>query len=75
MTPDNVRLVCGTVLLVSVLASIVALALHGTVTGIEAMAAIGTIITLGGGAFAVHVGVTAGARAALAPPPTSSSSR
>lgn len=64
-----VQTVAGTVLLISVLASIVALALRGTVTGSDAMVAITAIIGIAGGAFAVHAGVSAGANAAGAPMP------
>ncbi len=66
------QLVCGTLLLLGVIGAIVTLALHGTVAGAEAMVAITAIIGIGGGAFAVHAGVSAGANAAGAPmpPPT-----
>lgn len=67
-TSGNIPIICGTILLIAVLASIVALALHGTIDGTLAMGGIGTIITLGGGAFAVHSGVSAGAKAALTSP-------
>lgn len=63
-TSGTVQVISGTVILVAILAAIVALAWHGTITGTEAMGGIGAIITLGGGALAVHVGVNAGANAA-----------
>lgn len=71
----NIQMICGTVILVAVLASIVALAFHGTITGDVAMAGIGGIITLGGGAFAMHAGVSAGAKAAGPTPPTATSTK
>jgi len=51
-------------LLLSVIAAIVVLAWHGTISGPEAFGALTTIITLGGGALAVHSGAKVGARAA-----------
>ena len=51
-------------LLLGVLVAIVALAWHGTLSGAEAFGALTTIITLGGGALAVHSGAKVGARAA-----------
>lgn len=64
MTNSPITLICGTVVLIGVLASIVALAFHGTVAGSDAMVAITAIIGIAGGAFAVHAGVNAGATAA-----------
>lgn len=61
---DNIQMVCGTVLLLAVLAALVILGLHGTVTGTQVVTALTTIIALSGGAFAVHAGVNAGAKAA-----------
>lgn len=56
--------IAGAVLLLGVLVSIVVLAWHGTLSGAEAFGALTTIITLGGGALAVHSGAKVGARAA-----------
>jgi len=56
--------VAGTVLLIAVIVGIVVLALHGTLSGAEAFGLLTTIITLGGGAMAVHSGAKVGARAA-----------
>lgn len=63
----DVQAAGGFLLLVGVIAAIVVLALHGTITGTQAMTALMAIITLGGGAFAVHAGVSAGSKAAAAP--------
>lgn len=68
---STVTQICGSAILLGVLGAIVALALKGTVTGSDAMVAITAIIGIAGGAFAVHAGVSAGAKAAAAPPPTS----
>jgi hypothetical protein len=59
----------GAVLLLAVIATVALLAWHGTLTGAEAFGALTTIISLGGGAFAVHAGTNAGARAAGASTP------
>lgn len=69
---STVQTIAGTVLLMSVLAAITAMAIVGTVTGSDAMVAITAIIGIAGGAFAVHAGVNAGANAAGSPmpPPT-----
>lgn len=63
-----IQLICGTILLLGVIGSILALALHGTVTGSDAMVAITAIIGIAGGAFAVHSGVNAGSAAANTTP-------
>lgn len=65
--------VSGTLLLLGVLAAITAMAIHGTVTGSDAMVAITAIIGIAGGAFAVHAGVNAGANAANNTTPTDNS--
>jgi uncharacterized protein YaaW (UPF0174 family) len=54
----------GVILLLAVLAVIALLAWHGILSGAEAFGALTTIITLGGGALAVHSGAKVGARAA-----------
>lgn len=54
-------MVCGTVILLAVLGGIFGLAWHGTITGGDAVAIIGTISGVGVGAFGVHAGVKAGA--------------
>jgi hypothetical protein len=54
----------GAALLAAVIAAVVALAWHGTLTGPEAFSVLSTIITLGGGALAVHSGAKVGATAA-----------
>jgi peptidoglycan/LPS O-acetylase OafA/YrhL len=56
--------VAGAVLLLCVIGAVVLLAWHGTLSGAEAFGALTTIITLGGGALAVHSGAKVGARAA-----------
>jgi hypothetical protein len=57
--------ICGAALLTAVLGSIVALALHSTITGGEAITAIGGIVTLAGGIIAHALGVSAGTTAAV----------
>lgn len=66
---NAVQTICGTVLLLAVLALIGTLAIHGSVAGSDAMVAITAIIGIAGGAFAVHAGVNAGANAAGSPMP------
>ncbi len=61
MSSSPVTQISGAVLLLGVLGAIVALALHGTVTGSDAMVAITAIVA----------GVTAGAKAAAPPADTS----
>jgi hypothetical protein len=61
---SDIQTVAGAALLLAVLASVVFLAYHGTLSGAEAFGALTTIITLGGGALAVHSGAKVGARAA-----------
>lgn len=63
--------VCGTVLLLAVLAGIFVLVWHGSVTGEAALAVVATIVGIGGGAFAVHTGTSAGAKAATRKPTSS----
>jgi hypothetical protein len=60
----------GVLILLAVLGSVVVLAWHGTLSGAEAFGALTTIITLGGGALAVHSGAKVGARAAGVSDPT-----
>lgn len=66
---NPVQTICGTVILLAVLALIGALAIQGTVAGSEAMLAITSIISIAGGGFLVHAGVSAGANAAGSPMP------
>ena len=68
-TSSTATIIGGAAILIAVLGAIVALALHGTVTGSEAMVAITAIVGIAGGAFSVHAGVTAGAKAANTTPP------
>lgn len=69
---NHVQIICGTIIVVAVLALIGTLAIQGTVAGSDAMVAITAIIGIAGGAFANHAGVNAGANAAGSPmpPPT-----
>jgi hypothetical protein len=60
--------IAGAVLLLAVIGAVVGLAWHGTLSGAEAFGALTTIITLGGGALAVHSGAKVGARAAGSSP-------
>lgn len=57
-----VNSVCGTVMLLAVLAGVFTLAWHGTISGGEAMTVVVSIVSLAGGIFAVHSGVNAGAQ-------------
>jgi uncharacterized protein YaaW (UPF0174 family) len=59
--------IVAAVLLLSVVATVALLAWHGTLTGAEAFGALTTIISLGGGALAVHSGAKVGASAASPP--------
>lgn len=61
---SDTQTIGGVAILIAVIASIVALAWHGTLSGAEAYGALISIITLGGGALAVHSGAKVGARAA-----------
>jgi hypothetical protein len=61
---STTQTVSAAVLLVAVIGAVVFLAYHGTLSGTEAYGALTTIITLGGGALAVHSGAKVGARAA-----------
>jgi hypothetical protein len=67
MVTSTVQFVCGTLIILGVIASVVALAFQGTISGQDAVAILATIVTLGGGALAVHTGVNAGAKAANPP--------
>jgi hypothetical protein len=62
MSPRSslITIVCGTAILLGVLAGVFALAWHKTITGGEAMGVVTTIIGIG----AVAVGATAGTKAA-----------
>ena len=60
----DIQTLAGLALLLAVIGSVVLLAWHGTLSGAEAFGALTTIITLGGGALAVHSGAKVGARAA-----------
>jgi len=60
----NTQTIAGAAILVAVIAAVVALAWHNTLTGTEAITALTTIIALGGGALAVHSGAKIGAAAA-----------
>lgn len=63
----NTLVICGAALLAAILGSVVALALHGTITGGEALTTIGGIVALAGGIISHALGVTAGAKAAKTP--------
>lgn len=60
-----VNVVCGTLLLLAVLAGVFVLAWHGTLTSAEVYGTVTTIISIGGAAFAVSHGVNAGKKAAV----------
>ncbi len=64
MTSQNSLTYVGGALLAGVIGAIVALALHGTITGQSAMTAIVVIIGIAGGAISHASGVAAGAKAA-----------
>jgi len=60
----NIVAVCGTAVILAVLAVIGILTWHGAVTGQQAMLVIGVIATAAVAIFGVHTGVTAGAKMA-----------
>ncbi len=67
----TVAWICATAIIVVVLAGVFTLVWHGSVSGGDALALVGGIVTLVGGIFGVHAGVNAGANAATktsAPP-------
>jgi len=72
---STVQLICGTLILLAVIAACAVLAWHGTISGSDAMVAITAIVGIGGGAFAVHSGVAAGAKAATTGTPSGSSAK
>lgn len=56
--------VAGAALLLAVIVAVVVLGWHHILSGTEVYGALTTIITLGGGALAMHSGAKVGARAA-----------
>jgi type IV secretory pathway TrbL component len=64
MTSDTIQVLIGGLLLLAVLGVVAVLTWHGTISGNEAYGICTTIVSIGAGAFAVHAGVNAGARAA-----------
>ncbi len=68
MTSNTTLTICGSVLLAGVLGAVVALALHGTIPGSQAVTIIVAVIGIAGGAFSHAAGVSAGAKAAGPPP-------
>ncbi len=65
MSDKAAALVCGTLLLIAILAGVFALAWHGTLTGTQALQVVMVIVALAGGVLGVHVGISA----AQQPPP------
>lgn len=63
----NILVICGAAILVAVVGAAVALAFNGNVGGDAVLALLGSVVAIGGGAIAVHTGVTAGAKAASPP--------
>lgn len=61
---NSTNVICGTVLLLAVMAGIFVLTWHGTISGGEAITMATAIVGIAGGAFAVHAGVKAGSSAA-----------
>lgn len=68
MAQSTASIIAGSVLLLAILAGVFTLTWHGDLTGGAALGVVGTIIGIASGAFAVHTGVSAGAKAALAQP-------
>lgn len=64
MSSSTTLTICGTALLAGLAGAVVALALHGTIAGGDALAFLGGIVTLAGGIIAHALGVSAGATAA-----------
>lgn len=56
-------MISGTVLLLAILGGIFVLAWHKTLTGVEVLGVLSTIVGIAGGAFAVHSGVSAAGKA------------
>lgn len=69
MSSNTTLTVCGTALLAAVLGAVVALALHGTIAGAEAVTVITAVVGIAGGVIAHATGVAAGAKAASPPAP------
>lgn len=57
--------ICGTALLLAVLGGVFALVWHGSITGVEALSVVGTILAAAVGMLGVHAGVAMGAKSAL----------
>ena len=64
MTTSNVTLGVIGAVLVALIAAVMALALHGTITGNDALAFLGPLVALIAGAAAHAFGVSAGTNAA-----------
>lgn len=64
MTDNNATIAAGTIIIVTVLAGVFALAWHGTLTGAEVFGIITAIIGIAGGILGVHTGIVAGGNAA-----------
>lgn len=64
---DTVTKICATVLMLVILVGIFLLTWHGSISGGDALVAVGGIATAAVTAFGVHMGVQAGAKAAKAP--------
>lgn len=63
MTSSNVLAVVGGVLLAALVGSVVAMALHGTITGTDALTFLGGIVAIASGIISHALGVSAGASA------------
>jgi hypothetical protein len=64
LVKDYINVICGTVLLVTILVGVFALAWHGTLDGAVTAGILTAVIGIAGGAFAVQQGVKAGSEAA-----------
>jgi len=64
----TIQTICGSILLLAILAGLFALVWHGSITGAAALAVVATIAAAAIGALAHSNGVTAGAEAARRQP-------
>ena len=64
MTSSNVSTIVGGIIAISLIGAVIAMALHGTISGTEAIAFLGGFVTLASGILGHALGVTAGAAAA-----------
>lgn len=64
MPEGSGTIAAGTAIVVTVLVGIFVLAWHGTLTGVEIVGIVTSIVSIAGGILGVHVGIKAGGTAA-----------